>query len=295
MRHTPRPENRPARRARLTAVVAGLALSVSAVSTLAGPPSSARPDGPTAAELGQVSAAVDATGVDNIAWYTDDERGTVVVTVGSPVSAADRDRLRDAAGGTPDAVTIREAPGPLRPALGSGDAIHGPDYRCSVGFNVHTARKDYLLTAGHCGDEVGTWYADEGLTVLVGPTVDAKYPGNDYALVRYENDSMQRPGGFSAGKAHVGQEATRNGSTTGKHWGKVTALDVTVKYEGGDTMYGMIQTDICTEPGDSGGPLYSGTTGLGITSGGSGDCASGGVSFHQPLLEALKDHGVRLN
>jgi streptogrisin B len=54
----------------------------------------------------------------------------------------------------------------------------------------------------------------------------------------------------------------------------------------------MIQTTVCAEPGDSGGPLYDGTKALGITSGGSGDCKSGGTTFYQPVPEAANAYGV---
>src|SRR4029450_12677722 len=100
------------------------------------------------------------------------------------------------------------------------------------------------------------------------------FPGNDYALVRYDNTSLSHPGGFTAANAFVGEAVTRDGSTTGIHTGTVTALNVTVRDQGGGTVRGMIQTNVCAEPGDSGGPLYDGTKALalGLTSGGSGDC-----------------------
>ncbi|MFI9255442.1 trypsin-like serine protease [Streptomyces sp. NPDC053069] len=53
----------------------------------------------------------------------------------------------------------------------------------------------------------------------------------------------------------------------------------------------MIQTTVCAEPGDSGGPLYDGTKALGITSGGSSDCTTGGTTFYQPVPEALSAYG----
>lgn len=49
---------------------------------------------------------------------------------------------------------------------------------------------------------------------------------------------------------------------------------------------------MCAEPGDSGGPLYDGTKALGLTSGGSGDCSSGGTTFFQPVTEAASVYGV---
>jgi streptogrisin B len=54
----------------------------------------------------------------------------------------------------------------------------------------------------------------------------------------------------------------------------------------------LIQTNVCAEPGDSGGPLYDGRKALGITSGGSGDCTSGGTTFYQPVREAANAYGV---
>jgi streptogrisin B len=69
-------------------------------------------------------------------------------------------------------------------------------------------------------------------------------------------------------------------------------LKVTVRYQGGGTVSGLIQTTVCAEPGDSGGPMYDGTKALGLTSGGSGDCRGGGTTFFQPVTEAASAYGV---
>jgi streptogrisin B len=82
------------------------------------------------------------------------------------------------------------------------------------------------------------------------------------------------------------------GSTTGIHTGTVTALNVTVRYQGGGVVRGLIQTTVCAEPGDSGGPLYDGTKAIGLTSGGSGDCKKGGTTFFQPVIPALQAYNV---
>jgi streptogrisin B len=118
------------------------------------------------------------------------------------------------------------------------------------------------------------------------------FPGNDYALVRYDNASLTHPGGFAAANAFLGESVTRKGSTTGIHTGKVTGLNATVRYQGGGTVSGLIQTTVCAEPGDSGGPLYDGSKALGLTSGGSGDCKTGGTTFFQPVTEAASVYGV---
>ncbi|GHH64943.1 S1 family peptidase [Promicromonospora soli] len=289
IRTTLRP--RSAKRARLIALAAGLGL---AVSTMAGPAATAAPDKPTSAELATVHAAVGKADVDGVAWYTDTATGKVVVTADSTVSAAELKAVRKAAGADADDLTIKRASGVFKPLLGSGDAIYGSGYRCSLGFNVQSGGQYYFITAGHCGDVAPTWYANSAQSTLIGPTVASSFPGDDYALVRYDNTSLTHPGGYTAGNAYVGERVTRDGSTTGVHSGTVTALNVSVNYQGSGRVRGMIQTNVCAEPGDSGGALYDGTIALGITSGGSGNCTTGGTTFFQPVTEALSAYGVSI-
>ena len=163
-----------------------------------------------------------------------------------------------------------------------------------LGFNVADGGTNYFLTAGHCGKVSKQWWANAQRSTLIGPTIGYSFPKNDYALVRYDNASLSHPGGFTRANAFVGERVTRDGSTTGIHSGTVTALNDTVRYQGGGTVGGLIQTTVCAEPGDSGGPLYDGTKALGITSGGSGDCRTGGTTFFQPVREALTAYGVSL-
>ena len=96
----------------------------------------------------------------------------------------------------------------------------------------------------------------------------------------------------TAANAFVGESVSRTGSTTGTHSGTVQALNVTVRYQGGGVVRGLVQTNVCAEPGDSGGPFYDGTKALGLTSGGSGDCKKGGTTFFQPVIPALQAYGV---
>ena len=245
-----------------------------------------------APQLSAVSAAVERSGAEGIAWYVDAASGRVIVTADSTVSAAEIATIKRSAGAEASAIQIRRTTGVFSPLLSAGDAIYGGQYRCSLGFNVVAGGTYYFLTAGHCGKVANTWYTNAGHTTLIGPTISASFPGDDYALVRYDNTSLSHPGGFTAANAYVGEPVKRTGSTTGTHSGTVTALNVTVRYTGGGTVRGMIQTTVCAEPGDSGGPLYDGTKALGITSGGSGDCRSGGTTFYQPVPEAANTYGV---
>jgi len=279
-----------ARCTQLLAVAVGL-VSATAVAV---PSASAVPvQSFSAARLSDVSEAVLKADVGGTAWHVDQRSGRVVVTVDSTVSPAAVAKIKNAAGSDAGAIRFERAAGVFTPLLSAGDAIYGGGYRCSLGFNVVSAGTYYFLTAGHCGNVANTWYTTSSQSTVIGATVGSSFPGNDYALVRYDNASLSHSGGFSsAPDAYVGESVKRTGSTSGTHGGTVTALDATVHYSGGGTVRGMIQTNVCAEPGDSGGPLYDGTKALGITSGGSGDCRTGGTTFYQPVPEALSKYHV---
>jgi streptogrisin B len=247
----------------------------------------------TDARLAAESRGIRSSGVDGVAWYVDQATDKVVVTVDRTVSQREVAKVRRAAGGPPSSLVIHHASGTFRTFGSAGDAIYGGQYRCSLGFNVTDGSSFYFLTAGHCGQVADTWYADQGHSTLIGPTLDFSFPGNDYALVQYQNTTLSHPGGFTAADAFRGEHVTRTGSTTGTHSGTVQALNVSVTYPEG-TVSGLIQTDVCAEGGDSGGPLYDGSKAIGLTSGGSGNCTTGGTTFFQPVTEALNTYGVSI-
>ena len=249
----------------------------------------------SANQLAAASRAVQRSHVDGIAWYVNKTSDRVVVTADRTVSATEAASGRcSPRAAMPARSGSSMRPGMFRPLLSAGNAIYGGGYRCSLGFNVVQGSTYYFLTAGHCGKVAKTWYTNANHTTLIGPTVGYSFPGNDYALVRYDNAALTHPGGFTAANAFVGEAVQRTGSTSGTHGGTVTALNVTVRYQGGGTVRGMIQTNVCAESGDSGGPLYDGTKALGLTSGGSGDCRTGGTTFYQPVIEAASAYGVTL-
>jgi streptogrisin B len=274
---------------RLLTIVVG----VVAASSIAGSTAMAAPAKDVGATpLSAVNRSVERSGVDGIAWYNDAKSNRVVVTADSSVTAEEIAAVKRSAGDDADKLTIKRTKGEFKPLLAAGDAIHGSGYRCSLGFNVQQGSTFYFLTAGHCGEVAPSWFADASESTPIGPTVDYSFPGDDFALVRYDNASLDHPGGYTAAEAFVGENVTRTGSTTGTHSGTVTGLDATVNYGGGDIVSGLIQTTVCAEPGDSGGPLYDGNKAIGLTSGGSGDCTSGGTTFFQPVTEAAQHYGV---
>ncbi|KAK1178204.1 S1 family peptidase [Streptomyces sp. NBS 14/10] len=290
------PHSKHARRLALvaatSALVAGTALAAPAYAGNDAPPKT------TAAEAKAAGGAVLEADVAGTAWYVDKATNTLVVTADSTVSQAEISKIKSTAGANADAIEIKRTPGKINKLISGGDAIYASSWRCSLGFNVrNSSGANYFVTAGHCTDGAGTWWSNSGHTTTIGPTAGSSFPTNDYGLVRYSGSVT--PAGTvgsqditSAANPTVGQTVTRRGSTTGIHSGRVTALNATVNYGNGDVVYGMIQTTVCAEPGDSGGPLYAGSTALGLTSGGSGNCTSGGTTFFQPVVEALNAYGV---
>ncbi|WP_037670358.1 S1 family peptidase [Streptomyces griseus] len=285
------------RRTRLIAVSTGLV----AAAAIAIPNASANEAATfSTPQLKSASDSVLKADIPGTAWAVDAKTNRVVVTADSTVSKAEIAKIKEQAGVNADAITIKRAPGKFQKYIGGGDAIYASSWRCSLGFNVRDSSGNYyFLTAGHCTDGAGTWWSNSGHTTTLGTTAGSSFPTNDYGIVRYTNSSVSKAGTAgntditSAGTPSVGTTVTRDGSTTGIHSGRVTALNATVNYGGGDVVYGMIQTTVCAEPGDSGGSLY-GTNGVayGLTSGGSGNCTSGGTTFFQPVVEALNAYGV---
>ena len=275
---------------RLLAVVAGLA----AAALLVAPAAPAAPPRSAATDLTAVAQAVEQSGVTGIAWYVDTTAEKVVVTTDKTVSKADVAKIQEAAGSGADALSFQATSGAFNKLLAAGDGIYGNKYRCSLGFNVVQGSTYYFLTAGHCGKVEKTWWTSANHSTLIGATQGYSFPGDDFALVRYDNTALAHTGGYTIADAFVGERVTRDGDTTGVHSGTVTALNVSVRYQGGGTVRGMIQTDVCAEGGDSGGPLYDGTKAIGLTSGGSGNCSSGGVTCFQPVREAAQVYGVSL-
>jgi streptogrisin D len=242
----------------------------------------------------------DAT-IPGTSWATDPVSDKVVVTADRTVSPAEWATLGKVVDGLGDKAELRRSKGEFKPFVAGGDAITGSGGRCSLGFNVVKGGQPYFLTAGHCTQAISTWSDSAG--TVIGANAQSSFPGNDFGLVKYTatvdhpsavdlyNGSTQRIA--RAGEATVGEKVTRSGSTTHVHTGTVTGLDATVNYSEG-TVSGLIQTDVCAEPGDSGGSLFDGDTALGLTSGGSGDCASGGETFFQPVTEALSATGAQI-
>ncbi|MFC3448321.1 S1 family peptidase [Amycolatopsis speibonae] len=267
----------------------------------------------SAAELKRIQSTLDerTAGLPGsvAGWYVDAPANEVVVSVVGGDAAG---RAWAEAAGVPVRVDrVESAPRPLWSVVG-GQGLYFSGGACSVGFNAHDDDDHYVITAGHCTELGGTVHGVDG---TIGRVARSSFPGNDYGTVevthsdvstpprvdRYEDGNDVRIEG--ADVVGVGGRICRSGITT--HWqcGRVEALDQTVNYGNGNVVRGLTQTDACAEPGDSGGSFVSrpssgsGTKlvqAQGMTSGGSGDCRSGGTTFFQPVKEVLNRYGLTL-
>ncbi|MGW5053026.1 S1 family peptidase [Actinokineospora sp. NPDC004072] len=251
-----------------------------------------------ATALAEVKSALDARAADAPAeitgWYVDVRSNAVVVNALSD-SAAVKSFVDDYAAVRVQLVDARPR---LYADVVGGDAYYiNNSSRCSIGFAVEGG----FVTAGHCG-EAGA--AVEGSDKSAMGTVEAStFPGDDYGWVRTNDSWTPSPvvKGYDsadvtvtgAEQAAVGASICRSGSTTGWHCGTVESLDETVQYPQG-TVSGLTRTNVCAEPGDSGGSWVSGTQAQGVTSGGSGDCDTGGTTYFQPVGEILEAYGLTL-
>ncbi|MET8119838.1 S1 family peptidase [Micromonospora sp. NPDC005189] len=284
------------RRSPLVALVLTILLLVAPGAAQAAVPDRAAPP---ATDPAAVLAGVRTAGT---AWGLDPATGRMTLSVDDTVAPAQLTALRavaDRAG-----ALLRREPGTLRTLIAGGQGIYGGGGRCSLGANVRSGSTYYVITAGHCTTTASAWYADSAQTTVLGTRTATSFPTNDYGLIRYTG-RIAHPSAvytypglltiYGAGNAYVGQAVCRSGVTTGVRCGTVTGLNQTVNYAGG-AVTGLIRTNICAEPGDSGGPLYVASTGtiIGILSGGSGNCTSGGTTYYQPIGEVLAAYGLTL-
>lgn len=155
---------------------------------------------------------------------------------------------------------------------------------------------------GHCsgaGAAVNGWDGS-----YIGNFQGSSFPDNDYAWVNVGSGWWTVPVVLGWGtvpdqlvrgsaEAPIGASICRSGSTSHWHCGNVLAKNETVNYSQG-AVHEMTKTNVCAEPGDSGGSFISGDQAQGVTSGGWGDCSGGGETWYQPINEILNRYGLTL-
>ncbi|RKS10275.1 streptogrisin C [Nocardiopsis sp. Huas11] len=238
-----------------------------------------------------------------LGWYPDVAGDTVVIEV-LEGSGADVDAMVAEAGVEASAIQVVEtdqAPRVYADIIG-GMPFYTDGGRCAIGFAAtNSAGQPGFVTAAHCGG-VGTQVTvpPDG----VGVFQYSNFSGGDIAFVRgisnftlhnlvsrYNSGGAQAVTGTS--QAPIGSAVCRSGSTTGWHCGTIQARNQTVSYPQG-TVHGLTRTNVCAEPGDSGGPFVSGSQAQGVTSGGSGNCSSGGMTYYAELIPMVNSWGVSI-
>ncbi len=235
-------------------------------------------------------------------WSVDPAANTVVVNVVEDRRADNDVRafVRKARAAGPVTVrTVADAPSTFAAGTVGGDPYYTGNVRCSIGFSVHGG----FVTAGHCGgagQQVRGWDGSH-----IGNFQGSSFPGNDYAWVNVGSGWWTVPVVLGWGtvsdqlvrgsaEAPVGASICRSGSTTHWHCGRVLAKNETVNYAQG-SVHQMTKTSVCAEGGDSGGSFISGDQAQGVTSGGWGNCSSGGETWFQPVNEILNRYGLTLH
>jgi hypothetical protein len=191
--------------------------------------------------------------------------------------------------------------------LRGGVEIYSNSASCTAGFRaLGNNGKRYLLTAGHCIQATSQntprwqWFtvnSDTGDTWQgVGIAEQWQSLGlGDWAILNATGTPWDTPswpaavvwwGGHAEPKkalnelqpmaaeasSYLGETVCHSGATTGTTCGSVTALNVTIQSEEG-TNTGETEVkgrELCAGPGDSGGPVFSGSSALGLVTAGTG-------------------------
>jgi streptogrisin C len=230
-------------------------------------------------------------------WYVD-VPGNRLVVLAKPGAENAAHSFAAAAGA--GAVTVQaqaEQPRTMYDIRGGDQYVINGNTLCSVGFAVAGG----FVSAGHCG---GTGSPTLGYNnVSQGTFAGSSFPGNDYSWIRTNGNWTPQPwvNNYSGGNvlvagsadAAIGSSICRSGRTTGWRCGTLLGRNETVVYAQG-SVSGLSRSNACAEPGDSGGSWISGNQAQGVTSGGSGNCTSGGTMWFQPVNEILGTYGLSL-
>ncbi|WP_433360164.1 S1 family peptidase [Streptosporangium sp. CA-115845] len=248
----------------------------------------------------QVDSALAARESTGAVRYVDVRTNKVVVLSKEAAMATD---VLENSGTDPVAVRVEpsdETPRLLDDLVGGNAYYIGTTERCSIGFSV-TGPQNGFVSAGHCGKRGDTTSGFNRLPQ--GVFQGSVFPGSDYAWVSVNanwtptptvNNGTGNTVPVTGSKPAIeGASVCRSGSTTGWHCGTIQQRDTSVTYPQG-TVYGLVRTNVCAEPGDSGGSFISVDQAQGVTSGGSGNCLKGGVTYFQPVNEILTAYGLAL-
>jgi hypothetical protein len=189
---------------------------------------------------------------------------------------------------------------------------------CTAGFKAIGNGNRFILTAGHCARSVVNWASRPTSKVEkpIGAVEASSFPIHDWAKIKASGSywdtspwpsqvahfsENQEQSIFYEGYSYVGQYVCHSGTKTGTSCGAVRALDVT-----GDSGEGLIYHltefgEVCGINGDSGGPVFAGSTAYGLYSAGDptgAECplgsgkSNGEYGYYLEITEATSAMGV---
>ncbi len=211
------------------------------------------------------------------------------------------------------------SPGGELSGIVGGHEIDGPLGPCTAGFMaLDQWGDDYVVTAGHCVVGGGGWrrngkrlgHGGSWINSLQGDfgSIVITHNFTGQARVNSENGGslgIQPVWGIEALPVPTSRLLCKMGRTTRYTCGSVLNYDVTVTTRTGKVIGGLIETNLCAKPGDSGAPLFTtmyvsnppAAMAVGIASLGTDllDCSNPAYkSWYQPIGEALDTMGLTL-
>jgi streptogramin lyase len=196
---------------------------------------------------------------------------------------------------------------------------------CSAGFKAIGKEfgNRFMLTAGHCYatgiQDWSSWDAGAKLEEHYIGHIESgaqSFPTHDWAAIRvngystyweektswpsevvYWGGNEDTPIQYESG-SYIGESVCHSGWTSGSSCGTVTSIDKTVYYS--NCPCGTVEhltkvegSEFVASAGDSGGPVWSGSTALGLLSGGELlEGAASNVAFYVEITEATDSLGV---
>jgi streptogrisin C len=230
-------------------------------------------------------------------WYVDVPSNRVVVLAAPGAAARARAFARASGAGAVTVRTSAEQPRTMYDIRGGDQYVINGNTLCSIGFAVAGG----FVSAGHCG---GAGSPTLGYNnVSQGTFAASVFPGHDYSWIQTNGNWTPQPwvNNYAGGNvlvsgsqdAAIGSSVCRSGRTSGWHCGTILGRNETIVYSQG-SVSGLSRSDACAEPGDSGGSWISGNQAQGVTSGGTGNCTSGGTMWFQPVNPILSAYGLSL-
>ncbi|CEJ82719.1 hypothetical protein VHEMI02768 [[Torrubiella] hemipterigena] len=218
-----------------------------------------------------------------IGFYVDEAANKVIFKILAHGRAQAEDLAKQAGVSASEfGVKIEDEIPTLMSSVRGGDIYHiDSKHAYSVGFSVNGG----FISAAHC--------VKKGINVtdiegnLLGTAVESSFGGEvDSSYIKTIDGTNLTGYVNSYGQAHF-------------HCGTITAKNVTIDFDFRHPSTGLTETDVCAEPGDSGGSFFSGDQAQGTLSGGSGECARNGPSkkgqqYFPPINKSLEAFNLTL-